>query len=76
MESNNIRTGGGTEIPDYLATNPPLESLYLANNNLDDNDAVLVARALKSNKNFIWGKMTSRMLGVLHYATQYMILQV
>ena len=29
LETNNIRTGGGTEIPDFLAKNPPLNSLYL-----------------------------------------------
>ena len=28
LDSNNIETGGGTEIPDYLAKNPPLNSLY------------------------------------------------
>ena len=51
FESNNIRAGGRTEIPDFLATNPPLEKLQLASNHLDDNDAKLIARALKRNTN-------------------------
>ena len=49
--SNNMQTGGGTEISDFLATNPPLQGLSLANNRLDDNDASLIARALKRNTN-------------------------
>ena len=49
--SNNIRTGGRTEIPDFLARNPPMECLYLTNNHLDDNDAVMIARALGRNTN-------------------------
>jgi Ran GTPase-activating protein (RanGAP) involved in mRNA processing and transport len=51
LETNSIRTGGHTEIPDFLATNPPLEVLLLANKHLDDNDATLIARALKRNTN-------------------------
>ena len=51
LDSNNIRTGGGTEIPDYLATNPPLKELRLARNHLDDNDAILIGRAMKRNTN-------------------------
>ena len=46
---NNIRTGGGTELPDFLATNPPLKDLFLIENHLDDSDAILIARALKRN---------------------------
>ena len=49
--NNYIRTGGGTEIPDYLATNPPLKKLYLNHNNLNDEDAALIAHALKHNTN-------------------------
>ena len=48
-DENNIQTGGGTAISDYLATNPPLTDLYLRNNHLNDEDAVLIARALKHN---------------------------
>ena len=51
LETNNIRTGGRTEIPDFLATNPPLETLLVEDNHLDDNDATLIARALKRNTN-------------------------
>ena len=49
LKSNNVRTGSRTEIPDYLATNPPLKYLNLAKNHLDDNDAVMIACALKRN---------------------------
>ena len=51
LESNSIRTGGRTDIPDFVATNPPLENLFLRNNHLDDNDAVMISRALKQNTN-------------------------
>ena len=51
LEGNDIRTGGGTEISDYLATNPSLKELNLANNHLNDGDAILIARALKQNNN-------------------------
>ena len=51
LERNNIRTGGGTVIPDFLAANPPLKKLFLANNHLNDADAILIARALKKNTN-------------------------
>ena len=49
LEGNDIRTGGGTEISDYLATNPPLEYLFLSRNQLNDKDALLIASALKKN---------------------------
>ena len=51
LDKNEIRTGGSTAIPDYLATNPPLKYLFLANNHLNDDDAVLIAHALKRNTN-------------------------
>ena len=51
LEKNEIRTGGSTAIPDYLATNPPLKYLFLANNHLNNNNAVLIARALNRNTN-------------------------
>ena len=49
FDGNNIQTGGGTEIPDFIATNPPLTDLLLESNHLNDEDAVLIARALKHN---------------------------
>ena len=51
LETNNIRTGGGTEIADFLTSNPPLRELLLRDNHLDDNDAILIAGALKRNTN-------------------------
>ena len=52
LEGNNISTTGNcTAIPDYITRNTPLKSLYLARNNLNDEDAVLIAKALKHNDN-------------------------
>ena len=48
---NNIRTGGDTTISDYIARNPPLKELCLESTNLNDEDVVLIARALKHNSN-------------------------
>jgi len=48
---NNIQTRGGTHLPDFLATNPPLKELCFDNNKLDDKDAALIASALKQNTN-------------------------
>lgn len=53
LEGNNIKTEGDIAIPDYIANNPPLNHLYLANNNLNDNDAILIANALKNNTNLL-----------------------
>ena len=49
LDSNNLRIGGFTEIPDLLVTNPPLKDLFLENNLLDDKDALQIAHALKQN---------------------------
>ena len=51
LERNNIITEGDTTIPDYIASNPPLKILYLAGNKLNDNDAKLIAKALRGNTN-------------------------
>ena len=51
LDGNNIRTGGGTAISDFLSTNPPLKQLFLEGNHLNDDDAILIARALKRNNN-------------------------
>lgn len=51
LEGNNISTGSCTAIPHYITRNTPLTRLYLANNNLNDEDAVLIAKALKQNDN-------------------------
>ena len=36
---------------DYIASNTPLKYLCLADNNLNDEDVTLIARALKHNTN-------------------------
>ena len=51
FDNNNIHTGGGTELPDYLARNTPLNELYLQHNELNDEDAVSIAHALNHNAN-------------------------
>ena len=49
MSGNNVCTGGNTVFSDCLSNNLPLEELYLANNGLNDADALLIADALKHN---------------------------
>ena len=49
FRNNNVITSGSAHIPDYIATNPALTHLNLQTNHLDDNDASLIARALKHN---------------------------
>lgn len=51
FNANNIRTEGGSHLAGFIATNPSLEELNLEDNHLDDNDAALVAAALKENTN-------------------------
>ena len=51
LSNNGIATNGDRCIPDFLATNPPLESLYLGGNELNDDDAHHIALALQSNTN-------------------------
>ena len=46
---NNLQTNGRTDIPDLIAKNPPLLSLYLGGNRLNDDDAVLIAQSLGGN---------------------------
>lgn len=50
LRSNNIRTNGATDLPDFVATNNPhLKRLDLMDNNFDDGDALLLAKALSRN---------------------------
>jgi len=51
LSNNNISTGGGTYISDFLTTNPILGSLFLDGNSLNDRDALVIAKALKYNTN-------------------------
>ena len=48
---NNVRTGGDTRLSDFIATNPPLDLLGLCDNELEDNDAIMIAEALQHNTN-------------------------
>ena len=51
LARNNISTGGDTFISDFLRDNPMMEKLNLHGNQLDDNDAIAIAGALKHNTN-------------------------
>ena len=53
LDNNGLQTGDCTDLPDFIATNPPLKILYLQKNKLNDNDAILIARALKNNTNLL-----------------------
>ena len=53
LGNNGIETNGDRCIPDFLSKNPPLESLYLWDNRLNDDDALHIAVALQSNTNLI-----------------------
>ena len=49
LTDNSIHTGGDTFISNFLTSNPILETLLLDGNQLDDNDAIAIAGALKHN---------------------------
>jgi hypothetical protein len=49
MSCNGITSNVTTVLSDFLATDPPLKELDLGENHLNDNDAVLIANALRSN---------------------------
>ena len=49
LGGNSLQTNGRTDIPDLIATDPPLESLWLKSNRLNDDDAVLIAQSLRGN---------------------------
>jgi len=51
INGNDIRTKGDTfiSVSDFLATNPVLQALSLQRNQLDDNDALSITKALKQN---------------------------
>ena len=49
LSENNLQTNGRTDIADLIAANPPLVSLHLSSNWLNDDDAVLIAQSLGEN---------------------------
>jgi hypothetical protein len=51
LHCNNIDSLGAVKIAEYLEVNPPIEHLFLDYNRLNDDDAVLISRALKRNTN-------------------------
>ena len=51
LGNNGIETNGDRCISDFLSTNPPLESLFLNENRLNDDDALNIAVALQLNTN-------------------------
>ncbi|EJK64383.1 hypothetical protein THAOC_14886, partial [Thalassiosira oceanica] len=53
LASNNIETGGSTFLSDYISKDTPLRVLSLKGNNLNDNDTLQIALALKKNHNLM-----------------------
>ena len=51
LSNNNIDTLGAVTIAEYLQVDPPIEELSLQFNRLDDDDAILISQALKTNTN-------------------------
>ncbi|EJK61823.1 hypothetical protein THAOC_17619 [Thalassiosira oceanica] len=49
LGGNHIRTNGCSILPDYIASNPPLEVLALNDNHLVDDDLRMISMALKTN---------------------------
>ncbi|EJK76376.1 hypothetical protein THAOC_01864 [Thalassiosira oceanica] len=49
LGGNHIRTNGCSILPDYIASNPPLELLFLNVNHLVDDDLRMMSIALKTN---------------------------
>jgi hypothetical protein len=51
LSNNNIDSLGAVTIAEYLESDPPIENLFLGHNHLNDDDAILISRALKRNTN-------------------------
>jgi Ran GTPase-activating protein (RanGAP) involved in mRNA processing and transport len=51
MDNNNIDSLGAVKIAEFLESDPPIEYLSLAHNRLNDDDAIILSRALKTNMN-------------------------
>ncbi|EJK46215.1 hypothetical protein THAOC_35129 [Thalassiosira oceanica] len=49
LGGNHIRTNGCSILPDYIASNPPLEALSLSYNHLVNDDLRMISMALKTN---------------------------
>jgi hypothetical protein len=53
LGNNNIGSLGAVKIAEYLESDPPIEVLSLGHNRLNDDDAILISRALKRNTNLM-----------------------
>jgi hypothetical protein len=51
LDNNNIDSLGAIKIAEYLGINPPIRSMNLGCNRLNDDDAILILQALKRNTN-------------------------
>jgi hypothetical protein len=51
LSHNNIDSLGAVKISEYIENNPPIKCLVLDNNRFNDDDAILISRALKRNTN-------------------------
>ena len=50
LQGLGIRTLGDTTLPDFIASSHTISELKLERNNLNDEDAKLIARALRQNR--------------------------
>jgi hypothetical protein len=51
LSNNNIDSLGAVKIAEYLEGNPPIKFMSLDHNRLNDDDAIILSRALKTNMN-------------------------
>jgi hypothetical protein len=51
LSKNSIDSLGAVKIADYLGADPPIKSINLAHNRLNDDDAILISQALTRNTN-------------------------
>jgi hypothetical protein len=51
LNNNNIDSLGAVKIAEYLEDNPPIKTIFLAINRLNDDDIILISQALKRNTN-------------------------
>jgi hypothetical protein len=49
LNYNNIDSLGAIKVAEHLASDPPIEKLFLARSRLNDDDAMLISQALKWN---------------------------
>ena len=69
LASNNIETGAGTILHDYISKDTHLRMLSLKGNKLNDSDALQIAQALKKNSNLMELNLESNQITNDGYST-------